>query len=254
MHVRPLLHAATLAASALLPFAARAQDTTAVEVRPGNPLLNTSRIAARTDTFELRVEDQEPIELVIRTTAVGDTALLRVERMNVDGTELNVDSFAVRRSTLAPLFAETRGALASSRLTFPAGRVEGTVTPRDDAERTVSESLTAPTFYSNSVDMVLAALPLEAGRSFSLGMWAPSTSADDLQARVVRAETAFTADGGRCDAWRVESTDAEGQTSVYWLERGTHSLLAYSARGMEIRIAHHPGCPRASGDVDGAAK
>ena len=236
----------------LLPLTACAQDTPAVEVRPGSSLLNTSRIAPRTDTFELRVEDQDPIEMVVRTTPLGDTALLRVERMSVDGREINVDSFAVRRSTLAPLFAETRGALASSHLTFPPGRVEGTVTPRDDAERTVSEPLGAPAFYSNSVDMVLAALPLEAGRSFSLGMWAPSTSADDLQARVVRAETAPTADGGRCDAWRVESTDAEGGSSVYWLERGTHSLLAYSARGMQIRVAHHPACPRAS--TDGAAK
>src|ERR1044071_9319455 len=121
MHVRQVLHAAILASSALLPFAACAQDTPAVEERPGSPLLNPSRIAARTDTFALRVEDEDPIELVIRTTALGDTALLRVERMNVDGSELNVDSFAVRRSTLAPLFAETRGALASRRLTFPSG-------------------------------------------------------------------------------------------------------------------------------------
>lgn len=239
-----LILAATLAASMLLPLAAGAQDTAAVEVRPGSPLLAASRLAARTDTFELRPNGTDAIQLVITTAALGDSALLRVERLSYEGNELGVDSFAVRIRGLAPLFAVNRSAAAVARMTFPPGRAEGGFTPRDGAERAISEALSEPVFYANSVDLVLASLPLAAGRSFDLATWSPSGHAVMLTARVARAETMEAVDGARCQAWRVEAVDEDGTESVYWIEQGSGSLLGYSTDGMELTIVRHAACRR----------
>ncbi len=242
MRFRPSAVAAAFAVSALLPVAARAQD--AVEVRPGSSLLNASRIVARTDTFELRVEGGSPIQLVLRTAALGDTALLRVERMSFEGREIAVDSFAVRTRGLAPLFVESRGTSGGSRLTFPPGRVEGTYTPPDGEQRTIAETLSEPRFYANSLDLLLASLPLEAGRSFDLATWSPAGLDGVITVRVPRAETVQAVDGARCDAWRVETMDESGRTPVYWIERNTGALLGFSDAGMEIRIIRHGTCRR----------
>jgi hypothetical protein len=237
-----LILAATLAASVLLPFAACAQDSAAVEVRPGSPLLDASRIAVRTDTFEMRADGTDPIQLVITTAALGDTALLRVERLSYEGNELGVDSFAVRIRGLAPLFAHNRSAAAVVRLTFPPGRAEGSYTSGDGAERTISEALSGPAFYANSMDLVLASLPLAAGRSFDLPTWTPGGRAGGVSARVARAETVQAGDGGRCAAWRVETVDGNGTESTYWVERRTGALLGFSTDGTDIRIARHAAC------------
>ena len=242
MSLRQLLAAATVAASVLLPFAARAQDTARVEVRPGSPLLDGSRIITRTDTFEVRVEGVDPVRLVVRTAALGDTALLRVERMSSGDTELGADSFVVRRATLAPLYGASRDVMASSRLTYPPGRVEGVYAPADGEERTVSERLSAPVFYSNSVDLVLASLPLEAGRSFDLATWTPAGLDGFISARVIGAEMVPTVQGARCTAWRVETENEDGAASVYWIEESTRSLLAFSAGWMQIRVLRHSAC------------
>ncbi|HEY0152406.1 MAG TPA: hypothetical protein VGB92_10430 [Longimicrobium sp.] len=237
-----LILAATLAASVLLPLAACAQDSAAVEVRPGSPLLDASRITARADTFVLQADGADPIQLVITTAALGDTALLRVERMSFEGNELGVDSFAVRIRGLAPLFAVNRSAEAVARLTFPPGRAEGSYTPAGGDKRTISEALSGPAFYANSIDLVLASLPLAAGRSFDLQTWTPGGRAGVVSARVARAETAQAGDGARCEAWRVETVDENGTESVYWVERSTGALLAFSSGGMEIRITRHAAC------------
>jgi hypothetical protein len=238
-----LILAAALAASVLLPVATRAQDTAGVEVRPGSTLLDASRIAARTDTFAMRMEFG-PIQLVIRTAPLGDTALLRVERMSFEGREIGADSFAVRRSGLAPLFAESRGIMGTSRLTFPPGRAEGTYTPPDREERIIAETLSEPLFYANSMDLVLASLPLAAGRSFDLATWTPGGLNGVISVRVPRAEEVQIADGSRCDAWRVETVEETGRSPVYWIERSTGALLGYSADDTEIRIARLAACRR----------
>ena len=242
MHLRGSILAATLAASVFLPFAARAQDEAPVEVRPGSPLLDPSRIIMRTDTFELHVEGADSIWLVTRTAPLGDTALLHVERISSRDREFGADSFAVRRTTLAPLFAYGHDLFGSSRIAFPPGRAVGTYTPADGEKLTIREALSAPLFYASSAALVLASLPLEAGRSFDLWTWTPTGLNGIISARVVGAETVSTADGARCTAWRVETEDENGQASVYWIEETTRSLLAVSTSLMQTRIVHHGAC------------
>lgn len=243
MRLHLLIAAASVAASLLLPSPVRAQESAGVEVRPGSALVDGARITARADTFQVSVDGVDPLRMVVRTAALGDTVLLRVERISIGDTELGADSFAVRTATLAPLHAHGRGIMGNGRLTYSPGRVTAVYTPEGGEERTISERLGAPVFYVNSVDMVLGSLPLRAGRSFELATWTPEGLDGVISAHVVGLETVPTVRGGRCSAWRVETKGENGDTSVYWMAESTRSLLAFSAGGMEIRILHHSACP-----------
>jgi len=232
------------AALALLTLAhrpARAQDTP-VEVRAGSTVVNASRIAARTDTFAIGDDEGAAALLVIRTAALGDSALLRVERIVAGTLEISVDSFAARTPSLAPLYDDEHRRESSRQLTFHPGRVLGKVTPRGGATRRVNAVLAPPAFYMNTSDLLLASLPLAEGRRFDVRMWDPEKGPYLLRVRVARAETVPTLEGGRCDAWRVEASDLGGP-SVYWMEKGTQSLLAYAADNVIIRVLRHRACP-----------
>jgi hypothetical protein len=222
----------------LLPFQALTGCARhAVErVHAGSPLLDGSRIAARTDTFSMANGAQPAGMMVMRTAALGDTALLRVERVTAPGGQLaDVDSFAVRARTVEPLFS-VAGVTRGHTLRFHPGRVTGAAdgTP-------VDVRLEAPAFYANSTDLLLAALPLAEGRRFTLSLWNPFRGAHGMEVRVGRAEPVTTAEGGTCEAWRVE-TEGPGGAAVYWVERRTRSLVAYAMGEFQIRILRHPEC------------
>jgi hypothetical protein len=239
--MRPVFHAA-LALLLLAPSAARAQEAP-VEVRAGSALVDAWRVSARTDTFAIEDESGPHALLVIRTAMMGDSAVLRVERTLVGSREISVDSFAARRPTLVPLFDEHGGA-ALRRLTFPTGRVVGDVTPRGGAASRVDAALDPPAFYMNTTDLLLASLPLAEGRRFDVRMWDPEDGPYVLRAHVARGETVTTLEGGRCDAWRVETDDAD-RPSVYWVDKQTQSLLAYAAGDFALRIVRSRACPAA---------
>ncbi|HEX8906455.1 MAG TPA: hypothetical protein VF771_16515, partial [Longimicrobiaceae bacterium] len=92
----------------------------------------------------------------------------------------------------------------------------------------------------------LASLPLEQGREFHVAMWDPDNGPYTLRLHPAVAEMASTAEGGNCAAWRVDAEDRDG-TATYWVERGSKTLLAYRAEGLELRIARHAACPPANG-------
>jgi hypothetical protein len=205
-------------------------------VHAGSPLLDGSRIVARTDTFSM-VNGAEPAGMmVMRTAALGDTALLRVERVTAPGGQLtDADSFAVRARTVEPLFS-VAGVSRGHSLRFHPGRVAGAAdgTP-------VDVRLDPPAFYANSTDLLLAALPLTEGRRFTLSLWNPFRGAHVMEVRVGRTEPVTTVDGGTCEVWRVE-TDGPGGAAVYWVERRTRSLVAFAMGEFQIRILRHPEC------------
>ena len=62
-----------------------------------------------------------------------------------------------------------------------------------------------------------------------------------MEVRVGRAEPVTTAEGGTCEAWRVE-TEGPGGAAVYWVERRTRSLVAFATGEFQIRILRHPEC------------
>jgi len=220
-----------------------------VEVRAGDAIVNAWRVEARTDTFAMAFESGGAALLVIRTAHAGEAAaptLLRVERIStLEGTEVSMDSFAARRTSLVPVYDVEHHRRSTRTLTFPPGSVTGK--KETGGVRTpVNATLDPPAFYMNTTDLILASLPLEQRREFRVAMWDPDHGAYTLRLHPAAAETTRTVDGGTCDAWKVEVDERNGR-STYWVERRTQALLAYVAEGMEIRIVRHAACPASDG-------
>ena len=242
-----LLLAAALVA--LAPAATLAQQP-ATEIRPGSREIDASRVVPRADTFAVTALDGgagwPAVWVELRTARIDAEvpAVSRVERMkSLVGVELSVDSFTLVAATLAPLWFSGRsrdaaGSLAFDGLSVRGSRMSGgTFTP-------VEARLSAPVFLGNLIDVVLSTLPLAEGRAFRWPILREEDAGLDwVDARVTKRERVRTVQGGRCDAWRVE-TRAGGEPGVYWMERRTGEMLQYEGAGVRFRILSHRACLR----------
>lgn len=222
----------------------------AIEIQPGSRELDVSRIAPRTDTMAVmgHVEGQEVqlSILVLRTAhadAAGGPVLSRVERMvALNGREVLADSFTVATATLAPLaYAWSdegqKGSLRANGL-----RVRGSARATGPGSE-VDLRLSAPSFFRNQADLLLAALPLAEGRAFGWRVLLEDEAREGrVEARVAGADRVRTMAGGTCDAWRVELRSPTG-TSNYWVDRATGELLQYKDEHTTLRIVRHRVCP-----------
>jgi hypothetical protein len=233
-----------------------AGDTTAGPLLAvGGPGMETSRIRPRSDTLVLMIarEDQELAvgTLVLRTRLVGAGADSTVVRMEVardlEGTVLETDSFTVARRSLAPVREHYSMPGRTGQLSFEGRRVVGSRTVRG-VETPIDVVLDAPAFYENSLDLVLAALPLREGYAVQLPVFdSDQGGVVRLRVRVAGAEQARTADGGQCSAWRVE-VDGGDSRGTYWIERSGLGVVRYHPRTETdgVRMVRTSGCTRAT--------
>ncbi|MFL5542937.1 MAG: hypothetical protein ACJ8J0_28420, partial [Longimicrobiaceae bacterium] len=196
------LLAATLATLASADASACAQDATAI--RPGSREVDGARVAARTDTFAvmaLRGGREIPMAyLELRTTlgtAAGAPAVSRTERMTLlGGMGVSVDSFTLAAATLAPLSYGDQAETEEATLAFEGLTVRGTRS-REGKSEPVEVRLAAPVFLGNSMDVVLSALPLAAGRAFRWErLREDEARVDSVEVRVAGRETVRTVSGG----------------------------------------------------------
>lgn len=229
-------------ALALPSAAARAQAP--VQVRAGSAVVDASRLESRTDTFVATRADRT-MGLEIRT-AVEPAAVLRVERMfAMNGVTMHVDSFQAARPSLVPEWTEMRSITGDrTSLRFHGTEVTGSQV-KSGAALAVSLHADPPSFYANSTDLVLASLPLAEGRRFTVSMVDLERGRYDLELTVAGIDRLIAADGGTCDAWRIEAT-GEAEPSTYWVERRSQTLLGYRAGEWRLRIVHHPACLRSA--------
>jgi hypothetical protein len=234
-----IIYAIALAALAGAPAAAQRP-----EVGPGSAEIRTDSLRDHADTLDLMIARGDEAVLmgtaVLRTTLTDAATLLRVERVTVQGVVMGVDSFTLDRRTLAPVAVHTEERNLKRTLRFEGGRVRGSGdgAPADTV-------LAAPAFYGNSMDLVLAALPLRAGyetgvRFFDYGKEGAATA----RVRVAGTEDVATRDGGRCTAWRVE-VEGGSHTGTYWIGAGSRSLVRYDG-GSGLRILRRSGCGAAA--------
>ncbi len=215
------------------------------QIGPGSAEVQAGEVRERADTLDLLMVQggaAQATGMVVLRTAPGEAqgVLLRVERVtDGDGSLVVLDSFTVDRGTLAPRTVHARGGTGTRTLRWEAGRVRGRGAQGDTIDVAAGE----PAFYANSVDMVLAALPLaegyEAGVRFSGG---------DVQngvtpVRVTGREEVATGDGGRCRAWRVE-VGGSGHAGTYWMGADDRALVRFDGGG-GVRILRRSGCPAA---------
>lgn len=211
-----------LAAALLAPCPGAAQ----AHVEPGSPLLDASRIQAGIETL-VHVRpgnggDSLTYMLLLDTRhagAAGRETIIRAERVPVQTGSFVLDSFAVVRRTLAPVF--TKGA----QFAFTFNRTTG------------------GKFYINSIDLVLRALPLADGFSAMLPTYDPVESRTfDRRVIVEGVEDVPTVDGGVCRAWRVHITGRDDDAQRFWISAASHALVRHQRDGASDYLVRMQGC------------
>ena len=231
------------AAAALLVAVPAACQSAAREIGPGSAEIRAEQVRERADTLDLLVPQgggAQAAGMVVLQTTLGEAqgVLVRVERItDGDGNLMALDSFTVDRATLAPLTVLARGGTGMRKLRWEAGRVRG----HDADGGTIDVAADEPAFYSNSVDMVLAALPLAEGYEAAIRFSGGDEQNGSSPVRVTGQEDVTTGDGGRCRAWRVE-VGGSGHAGTYWIGAGDRALVRFDGGSGGVRILRRNGC------------
>jgi hypothetical protein len=223
-------------AALLACLAAPALHAQASPLGPGS--VSPAAVVARTDRFDLFWDEEaEPGgEYVLETRLAevdGRPAVVRRETMSMEGEVMYADSFALDRATLAPLLLRSGGLDGGVQLDFAAGRVRGWI-DFEDGRQKVDVRLAEPAFLAGSMDLVLGALPLEAGYEAELALYEPGVGRQTGRVSVTGPEEVRTA-GGPLRAWRVEVRGA-GSAGTYWLREGSHVLVQFVAADRSMRM------------------
>ncbi|HEX2189255.1 MAG TPA: hypothetical protein VHG51_10180 [Longimicrobiaceae bacterium] len=217
----------------------------------GSPELQAARIRPGVDTLVFlrgTGDAEQPVPglvLTLRTTLEGDgpgaVVVREEETRGRNGTVVDADSFVLARPSLAPVRQRSAGGQGERTLRFDGRRVQGSRTG-PGMQTPVDVALEEPVFYANSLDLVLSALPLREGYAARIPVFdAGSGAVAELRARVAGAETVRTADGGSCQAWRVEVAGGSSN-GTYWIERSGRGLVRYNAAQGEMRMLRKSGC------------
>ena len=194
---------------------------TALILRPGDPSLDSTRVHLGADTLAVAVSRGGQTRLVgamfLQPSRASDGTIDRKEHLlGGDGLLINADSFALDGRTFAPVYRILAGAVR-----------------RD----------TSKAFHPNSLDIVLAGLPLTDGYSAELALDAEGTELPSVaQVRVIRAEDVRLVIGTHCPAWMVETTIGR-ERSLYWIGQGSGALLQYFSPSERMMITRTRGCP-----------
>lgn len=221
-----------LALLLLLAAPALAQDPPAAGppiIRPGDPTLDTSRLAAGTDSMAVYVVDGGqafPVGRVLLTTTVEGEQIAREEVFfGGEGEAVWTDAFTLERGSLRPLRQRAHG------LTAQEHDFEGATVRRRRGGEAREATLSAPVFYANALDLILASLPLAEGYRALLAV----LDEDDLGERLLSVEVTGMGDvrevtGVVRGTWRVVVGEGEGEgESVYHVDRGDGALIRYES-------------------------
>lgn len=234
MRLHPIA-TAVLLACACAPAAA-AQDAV---LRPGSAEISTEAIIERVEEFDVYSEGTaSPVgRMTLRTrlaTVEGTRAIVRTETVWMGDEMVQVDSFALHGSTMAPLSMRSSTVETGVDLRF----TPGTVRQVDDGDWGADTSdvrLPDPVFLGGSTDLVLSALPLAAGYTARLAVYDADDGLDTIGVEVREAEEVVLPDGRRAAAWRVAVTEGY-QTSTYWMDRESRTLVQFESADGSLRI------------------
>jgi len=159
-----------------------------------------------------------PVGIMVFTTQTGDGTLSRTERLEgLDGSLVNADSFALDARTLAPVYRVVEG---QERVT------------------------TGEAFHPNSIDVVLAALPLADGYSAELALESEGTDlAPTATVRVRGVEQASLPTGEVCPSWDVEVVIGE-ERGIYLIDQESRKLVRYLSLSDGLMVNRIRGCGR----------
>jgi len=212
---------------ALLLFAGAAHAQGLGDLRPGDSALDSTPIRSGTDSLAVYVvegEDVIPVgRLILETTVEGDRIRRVEEFIGRLGEVVWRDTFELEDGTLRPINASSTG-LREETITFEEQSV------RMEAGGGMREApLGGPVFFANSMDVILASLPLEEGFSATIIALDPESLEErEMPVRVTRAVAVRQAEGAARETWEVH-LDLGGAVDVYHIDQTTGELIRFES-------------------------
>jgi hypothetical protein len=246
VHLRQL----ALFAAALLSVTGVAQgqvSTANAIVLPGSARLSPEHIRIGLDTFAVVAEREGQAQVVailmLRTDSMlveGRRLLLRTEVMEGGGgMVIHTDTFSLGLTDLIPVRQRSWDGQTRQSLDFSRSDVHGKRT-RAGLDSIVTFATPEPAFYANSIDLVLAALPLTKGFSARLPL-ADASGVKTAQVVVEDREEVSAADGTTCEAWRIRIRGS-GNQGTYWLGVADGRILIFDGGEGMLKIVRVRGC------------
>jgi hypothetical protein len=209
-------------------------------LRPGTAAVSTEKVSDLFEDFEVDGGDdaRRPIgRMELRTRVVvidGTPFIVRTEAIWMDEELVQVDSFTLQRSTLAPRSLHSASAESSVRLEFTTDAVRR-VEAGDWGADTADVPLPGPVFLAGTTDLLLGSLPLRPGYSASLAVYDAQDGFDTLTVEVEVMEEVPLPSGGSISTWRVGVTEGS-RVSTYWMDRESRRLVQFESADGGIRI------------------
>ncbi len=198
-------------------------------IRPGSKSLNTNQIPLGTDSLLILIPQNGQLyiggSLVLQTGLEdynGKKVLSRVERSVAhDGTLFSVDSFMVAQNSLFPLYQRSQDQGGAHKLDLG--------------------NMNKPAFYGNSMDLILASLPLRSGYEAHLAL-TDEKGNQIANIQVIGMGSIKTAEGEECNSWEIQ-VNASDNSGIYWLSDPGRVLVRYAPAARNMIIARIRGCP-----------
>jgi hypothetical protein len=220
---------------ALTPAAAAAQND--VAIKPGSELLKATNIRERQDTFTIvnyrdgKMFRESRLVRTVKRVREGNQNLIRQAQVYDTPNGVTVDTSWIDALTLAPVRYYADILSEKQEFRYKGSSFEGTVTPRDSAPRTVSETKPEPFFDMVSFDLLYAAIPLAAGSTASISGYNPPRMFLNLKVSPAGEDRIPRKDGTLADVLKIRY-EVNGRGIDAWLDPKTHEFVRMgSAQG-----------------------
>ncbi len=200
------------------------QPMTPADLRPtaGVPGLDRSQIVSRTDSFRIMVQGN-PLGVQVNAIRVTPDSLVYTERSNI-GAFVEQHSTAVLDPSDLSMRAmdqagSAQGQKIEAHLVYGGGRVKGAVTqpqPGGTARSFTVDTTVAPgTYDDNALALVLAALPLESGKTHNLNVFASGEGVSRIFSVKVSGPESVTVPAGTFQAYRLDVTGGQAPLVIH---------------------------------------
>ena len=205
--------------------------------------LDLSRLAARRDSFVVRVQGNPLGSSVYELTKEGDGWLVKEATMIAggvvqQGTTLRMDA------ALAPRMLEQRGKMQGQEtkgdVTFAGGRAKGAATaasPQGIKPVTIDVELPAGTLDDNAVALALPLLRWAPGAKHTLSIFSSGKGTVTPLTMTVTGTEQVAVPAGTFEAYRIEQTGGEQPITYFVATAAPHRLLKVSTGPVELVLA-----------------
>jgi dipeptidyl aminopeptidase/acylaminoacyl peptidase len=213
-----------------LKLAARESEPTTM--LSGNAAISTARISTDTATRRLvliqggQERDVGTLRGELTLADIGGRpALVRVQTLSSQMLGTSTDTIVLDRATLAPIRLRSVNMRRTMSLDFRQDSIVGSVAPAGGAAQTIAIRPDTALFDSNTIDLLVRALPLAEGYAVRHPIYLHEGGGKMwVTSRVTGSERVADEGGALVDAWVVESKIGP-QTVKYWIAKDSRDVL-----------------------------